>query len=210
MLFGGGNDLFQKVRDALPIVFMGDSTFVPHRDTFPIILQLERIADDASASSGLPVPAIWDHFTVIGNKFHANLSCLPNIPDNDVNLALSFGPLAKQIDVTGVHADRFKNDAVCVAVVLHSLQVIRVPSPFWILADFRSEVLHAVTQVVFEILFGGDVTADDDVVVAAYVHEGVPLGFLLRREGVRERAIGNALGRDPNKRATELSSIDHG
>src|SRR6266849_1302647 len=91
ILFGGGNDLFQKVRDALPIVLMGYSAFVSNRNILPIIFQLERIARGASAPSGLPVPAIRNHFTVIGNDFHADVGCFPNITDNDVNLVIPFG-----------------------------------------------------------------------------------------------------------------------
>src|SRR6266849_226452 len=207
MLFGRGNDLFQKVGDALPIVIMGYSAFVSHRNILPIIFQLERIAGRASASSGLAVPAIRDHLTVIGNNFHTDLRRLPNVADNDVNLTIPFGPLTELVDVMGVHADCFKDNAVFVAVVLHPLQLIWIPGALWVLADLCSEVVHSVTQVIFEILLGCDVASDNVVVVAAYMHQGVLPGFLRRRKVVPGDISGG--NPHPNKRATELSSIDH-
>jgi len=92
-LFGSRNDFFQEVGDALPIFLVRYPALVPHGDALPIAFQLERVVDDPSPPSDLPVPAIGDHLTVISNDSYANLRCFPNITDNDVNLTLLFGSL---------------------------------------------------------------------------------------------------------------------
>jgi hypothetical protein len=107
---------------------------------------------------------------VIGNDFHADVSCFPNITDNDLNLAVPFGPLAQLVDVVGIHADCFKYSTVFVAVVLHPLQLIQISSALLVLADFGGKVIHSVAPVVFEVLFRSDVASNDVVVVTAHVH----------------------------------------
>src|SRR6266478_254331 len=168
ILFGGGNDLFQEVGDALPIVFMGYSAGVAHGHTLPIVFQLERIIGGAPSPRGLPVSAIRDHLRVICNDFYSDLRCFLNIADNGVNLTIPFGPLAQLVDVMGVHADSFKNNAVFIAVVLHPLQLIGIPTDLRALPDGGGKVLHSMAQVVLEVLFRSDVASRDTVVVAAH------------------------------------------
>ncbi len=92
-----------------------------------------------------------------------------------------------------------------VAVVLHPLQLIRIPTALRALPGLCGKVLHSVAEVVFQVLFRGDVAARDAVVVAAHVHQRVLPGFLGRREVVG----GDALGCHPGEPGAELSSIDH-
>jgi hypothetical protein len=60
--------------------------------------------------------------------------------------------------VVGVHADRFKDNAVFVVVVLHPPQFVRIPTALRAFPDLGREVFHSVAEVIFEVLFGGDVT----------------------------------------------------
>lgn len=71
--------------------------------------------------------------------------------------------------------------------------------------DFGGKVLHSVTQVVFEILFGGDVASNDVVLVAAHGHQGVLRGFLHLHLIVQ----GDGWDCHPREHRPELSSIDH-
>src|SRR5207302_4462102 len=95
--------------------------------------------------------------------------------------------------------------AVSVAVILHSLQLIRIPTALRALPDLCGKVFHAVAEVVFKVLFRGHVAARDAVVVAAHVHEGVLPGSLRRSVAVP----GDALRCHPREPRAELSSIDH-
>src|SRR5436309_10279940 len=77
IFFGGRNDLFQEVGYALPIVLVAYSAGISSGQTLPVVFQLERIVDSASASRDLPVPAIRGYPPVICSDLHAGLRCLP-------------------------------------------------------------------------------------------------------------------------------------
>src|SRR5229473_7553995 len=127
ILFGGGDDLVKEGGDAPPIILMFHSPCFSHRKTLPILFQHERIGDGTSAPRSLSVPAIWDDLPVVCNDLHPGLRCLPDISDDGLDLTIPFGSLA-QFDVVRVHADGFKNDAKLVAVILHPLELIRIPT----------------------------------------------------------------------------------
>ena len=67
------------------------------------------------------------------------------------------GPFA-QIDVVGVHADRFENDSVLVAVVSHPLQFVEIPGAVRSAPrHLRGEMFDAVAQVVLQVCLRRDV-----------------------------------------------------
>ena len=77
-----------------------------------------------------------------------------------------------------------KTTAIFVAVVLHPLHVIEVPRAVGCpLADLGGEVLGAMTQVEFQILFPRDVGAlasGHVVVITAHMHQRIFPGSTVR------------------------------
>jgi hypothetical protein len=143
---------------------------------------------------------------VICDDFHAGLRCLPDVSSDGVNRTIPFGTLAQFLHVIRLHGNCSKDDAAFVAIVSHPLEFIRIPTVLFKSRDFGGKVLHSVPQVVFKVLFRGDLATSNTVVVTANMHQGILAGVLRRCEGVP----GDARDCHACEPDAKLSSVNHG
>ncbi len=206
VLLGYRDHFLEEIGDALPVVLGADLARLAYGQILPVVLELEGgVGDSASSGSLLISPDRYDR-PVVGDDLDADLGCLLNVPEDAVQLTVPLRTLAEG-DIVGAHPDRFKIDAVLVAVVFHLLQFIRIPSAIRAVPYLRGEMLDAVAQVVLQVFLRRDAGTRHAMVVATHMHQGIFSGSTRR---LRRGAGGGAgHGCADRKASAELSSLHH-
>jgi hypothetical protein len=74
MLFAHGNDVLEKVSDALPIVLRRDHARLPDGKVLPVVLELQSFIRRTTSTGHSPVPPDRYHRPMMGNDLDAYLS----------------------------------------------------------------------------------------------------------------------------------------
>src|SRR5262245_64520790 len=90
VFFGDRDDSFEKVRDPLPIVGGGHSAGLSDRKLLPIVLELERLVGDSSASWRFSVAPDWYHRPVIADYLDTDAIRPPDVFANGIEPSIAF------------------------------------------------------------------------------------------------------------------------